>query len=143
LHFKKKTQKKKRTRVIIDANFLFLPIKFHIDIFEELQKVLNREFCPVILSSTYSEVKKLIERGPPKIKREANFALNIAKDFFLIEVSPNSNEKNDDVIVRMAKKWNCPVATNDIELKRKLRNDLIPVIYLREKSYLEMEGFVE
>jgi rRNA-processing protein FCF1 len=32
------------------------------------------------------------------------------------------------------------VATNDIELKKRLRDINVPVVYLREKSKLEVEG---
>ena len=49
-------------------------------------------------------------------------------------------ESNDDVIVKVAKEFRCPVATNDRILKRRLRNMGVAVIYVREKSRLEMEG---
>jgi rRNA-processing protein FCF1 len=34
------------------------------------------------------------------------------------------------------------VATNDRELRRKLRREHVPTIFLRERSHLEIEGFV-
>ena len=48
----------------------------------------------------------------------------------------------DDAIVRVAKNWNCPVFTNDIQLKRKLRDISVPVIYVRQKSRLDIDGMI-
>ncbi|MDH5441905.1 MAG: hypothetical protein OEY31_14990 [Candidatus Bathyarchaeota archaeon] len=45
-------------------------------------------------------------------------------------------------MVRKAKEWNCSVATNDRELRRRLRVELISVIYLRQKKRLELEGYI-
>ena len=42
----------------------------------------------------------------------------------------------------MAKKWNSPVFTNDIQLKRKLRDISVPVIYVRQKSRLDIDGLI-
>ena len=48
----------------------------------------------------------------------------------------------DDAIVRVAKNWNSPVFTNDIQLKRKLRDISVPVIYVRQKSRLDIDGMI-
>ena len=56
------------------------------------------------------------------------------------EVEKNLKETNDDVIVRVATKWRCPVATNDRELRKRLRSIGIPVIFLRQRSRLDVEG---
>ena len=134
--------KNRRKRIILDANFLFVPSEFQIDIFEEIKRLPIIELCPVILSSTYSELKRLEEKGSSKIKREAKLALRLAEKCCFVRVSQDSREKNDDVIVRIARKWNCPVATNDRELRRKLRREHVPTIFLRERSHLEIEGFI-
>ncbi|NIU39058.1 hypothetical protein GWN65_03535, partial [Candidatus Bathyarchaeota archaeon] len=38
--------------------------------------------------------------------------------------------------------WECPVATNDRELRKRLRNLGVPVIFLRQRHRLELEGAV-
>ena len=58
----------------------------------------------------------------------------------MIYVEQEPNETKDDVIVRMAREWKCPVATNDQKLRKKLRDIGIPVIYLRQKNRLEVDG---
>jgi rRNA-processing protein FCF1 len=125
--------------LILDSNFLYIPFIFSIDIFTELDKLGN--FTPIILSSNFEELKKLSKSKSLKKKKQALFALNLAKKCRYFQVNKRKNESYDDVIVRVAKERNWPVATNDRILRLKLRSLNIPTIYLRQKSYLEVEGY--
>ena len=127
-------------KVILDSNFLFIPTKFQIDVFEDLAKLLNQRFEPVLLSSIYQELKTMAEKGAPSRRRQASLALKLAEKCKKIDVEKHLEETNDDVILRIAILWKSPVATNDRELRRKLRARAIPVIYLRSKNRLELEG---
>lgn len=52
-------------------------------------------------------------------------------------------EKNaDESIVELAAAGNCAVGTTDAALRRRLRENGIPVVYLRQKSHLALEGSV-
>ncbi|RLI11300.1 hypothetical protein DRO35_05265, partial [Candidatus Bathyarchaeota archaeon] len=46
-------------------------------------------------------------------------------------------------ILRVASQLRLPVATNDAELRRRLRKLGLPIIYLREKSKLVVEGYIQ
>ena len=127
-------------KVILDSNFLFIPAKFQIDVFEELAKLLNQRFEPVLLSLIYQELKTIAEKGVPSRRRQASLALKLAEKCKLVNVEKHVEETNDDVILRIAILWKSPVATNDRKLRRKLRARAIPVIYLRSKNRLELEG---
>jgi hypothetical protein len=127
-------------KVILDSNFLFIPAKFQIDVFEDLAKLLNQRFEPVLLSSIYQELKTMAEKGVPSRRRQASLALKLAEKCKKIDVEKHLEETNDDVILRIATLWKSPVATNDRKLRRKLRARAIPVIYLRSKNRLELEG---
>jgi rRNA-processing protein FCF1 len=127
-------------KVILDSNFLFIPAKFQIDVFEDLAKLLNQRFEPVLLSSIYQELKTMAEKGAPSRRRQASLALKLAEKCKKIDVEKHLEETNDDVILRIATLWKSPVATNDRKLRRKLRARAIPVIYLRSKNRLELEG---
>jgi len=127
-------------KVILDSNFLFVPAKFQIDIFEELPKLLNRRVEPVLLSSIYQELQTMAEKGAPSRRKQASLALKLAEKCRRIYVERNGEESNDDVILRIAVIWKSLVATNDRELRKKLRARDIPVIYLRSKNRLELEG---
>ena len=126
--------------MILDSNFLFIPFQFQVDIFEELSKLLNQKLDPIILSSTHMELLKKAKKGSPKMRKRASLALKLAEKCQLTDVEQGFEETPDDVIVRVAAKWKCPVATNDRVLRKRLRNISVPVIYLRQKSRLEMEG---
>jgi len=100
-------------KVVLDANFFFVPSQFNLDIFEELANLLNQRFEPILLSSTQKELQALAESSSPKKRKQAQLALRLAD-----------------------------VATNDRELRIRLRNLGVPVIFLRQKHRLELEGAV-
>jgi len=127
-------------KVILDSNFLFVPAQFKIDVFEELMKLLNQRFEPILLSATYQELQTMAEKGSPSRRKQASLALKLAEKCHLVNVEKSAGETNDDVILRIAAEWKSPVATNDQELRRRLRAKDIPVIFLRGKSRLELEG---
>ncbi|UCE15842.1 MAG: hypothetical protein JSV12_08275 [Candidatus Bathyarchaeota archaeon] len=129
-------------KVIVDANFLFIPSQFQIDVFEELLTLLNQKFEPILLSTTHKELQKIVERSSPKMRQRALLALRLAEKCRIVEVEQGFKETPDDVITRVAAEWRCPVATNDRALKKRLRDENLPVIYLRQRSRLEMEGSV-
>jgi len=127
-------------RIILDSSFLFVPSQFRIDIFEELSKLLNQRYDPILLSTTLNELLTMAEKGSPSRRKQASLTLKLAEKCRVINVEKSWEETNDDVILRIATEWKSPVATNDRELRRKLRNRDIPVIFLRGKSRLELEG---
>lgn len=130
----------RKYKVILDTNFLFIPIQFQIDIFEEITNLRNARLEPVLLSTTYEELLSLVDKGTPKIRKQAILALKMAKKCRLIRSEKRPEETYDDVIVRVATEWKCPVATNDRELRNKLRKIGVPVLILRQKHHLELEG---
>jgi len=132
--------KSTKNKVILDANAFFVPLRFKIDIFEELKKVLDVNFEPILLSPIRRELEKIAEKGSDKMKKNAAYALKLAEKCTSFEVDEKTAGSSDDAIVHMAKKWNCPVFTNDKELKKKLRDINVPVIYVRQKSRLEIDG---
>jgi rRNA-processing protein FCF1 len=130
----------KMIKVILDSNFLFVPIQFKTDIFDELEGLLGR-FEPIVLSTTVEELEGLLRNRSVKIRRQASLALELAKRCKIIEVEKNLEESCDNVILRIAKEWKCPVATNDGILRRRLREAEVATIFLRQKSLLEIEGY--
>jgi len=130
-------------KVIVDANFLFIPSQFQIDVFEGLMTLLNQKIELILLSTTHNELQRIAERGPPKIRQHALLALRLAEKCRIVEVEQGFKETPDDVITRVATEWRCPVATNDRALKKRLRDKNVPVIYLRQRSRLEIEGSIQ
>ena len=74
---------------------------------------------------------------------EFSAALKLAEKCEVLEVKKEASEKYDEVILRVASQLRLPVATNDAELRRRLRKLGLPIIYLREKSKLVVEGYIQ
>ena len=133
--------KKNELKIILDTNFFFIPFKFKVDIFEELFNLLNQRFKPILLSSTQQELHGIIESSP-KLKKQGNLAFEFAKKCHLVNVERKPTETFDDIILRVASETKIPVATNDKELRKRLRKNGIPVIFLRQKCLLDIDGSV-
>ena len=126
-------------KLILDSNFFFVPFKFKIDIFEELDLLLSKSE-PVVLSTSIEELQRLTAKGSQKIRKQAQAAFEYTQKCGIAKVEKGLSESYDDVILRKAKEWNCPVATNDANLRRRLREDGVPVVYVRKKSHLIVDG---
>jgi rRNA-processing protein FCF1 len=137
-----KPVRKEALKVIIDSNALFVPLQFKIDVFCELECLLNRRFDLILLSVVKRELETLAGKGSPKTRKEAAYALRLAEKCRLVEVDAGSLVDVDDVIVKMAAEWKAVVFTNDEQLRKRLRDISVPVIYLRQKSRLEIDGLI-
>ena len=137
---KEPNQTKKALKVILDSNALFVPLQFKIDIFEELGKLLSAKFEPVLLSPVRQEIERLTTEASPQVKRNASYALKLVEKCRLVEMEEEPGVLPDDVIVEVARKWGCPVFTNDRQLRKRLRDINVSVIYVRQKSRLEVDG---
>ena len=139
---KPKPAHKETLKVILDSNALFVPLQFKIDVFSELERLLKRNFELVLLSPVKRELEALAMKSPPKTRKNASYALKLAERCKHIEVGDLAPALADDIIVKIAKEWGSPVFTNDKQLKRRLRNISVPVIYVRQKSHLEIDGMM-
>jgi rRNA-processing protein FCF1 len=134
---------KEPIRVILDSSFLFIPGQFNVGIFEELARLLSRRYEPIVLSPTYEELQRIVESGSPKRRRQAALALRLAQKCVQIDVERGCGESHDDVVARVASEKSWCVATNDRALRKKLRNKNVPVVYLRQKSRLALDGVAQ
>jgi len=120
-------------KIILDTNFLTLPYQFKVDIFEEIDRIMEEKYELVTLSSVIEELKRISESGSNDAVA-AKIALELLqrKNVKII----NTNEKKvDNAIVLIADK-NTIVATNDKILKKKLKDKNIKVLYLRSKKHI-------
>ena len=123
--------------VVIDTNFFMVPFQFNVDIITELENLLP-SYKLTTPSFVINELKGLKKNTKGKIRLNANLALKLAnsskveiKDISLLE-----NETVDDALLRVSE----VLATNDIELKNRAKNNGITVVYLRQKKYIAVEG---
>lgn len=135
------SRKSEPIKIILDSNALFVTLEFKMDIFDEIRQLLNRNLEYILLSPVKNELEMLSSGKDPKTRRQADFALRLAHKCKLVAVE-GGEETTDDVIVRIAKSWGAPVFTNDRELRKRLRDISVPVIYLRQKCRLDIDGLI-
>jgi len=128
-----------KIRVIADTSFLMLPGIFGVDVVSELDRLLERPYVLIIPQPVVGELKGLAERGKPLERSAARLALVLVKRGKVYRAKGQA----DEVVVRMACERGCVVGTADSALRKRLREKGIPVIYLRQRSHLAMNGWLE
>ncbi len=130
----------KAPKILLDTNMLML-IADGINIFEQVEEKLAIKPQYIILKPVLKELEKLANSDKPSIKRKALFALRIVRKYCEIVDVEDYSKDVDEILIEYAQKHNAAVATNDRELRRKLRAKGIPEIYLREESMrIDIEG---
>jgi rRNA-processing protein FCF1 len=130
--------------VIFDSSIMISALECKVDLVPEIERVLSTEFVPTVLSGTLSEIEDVLRRSRGgKRKNQLVLTLEIAKRFNKIDYNPLGGEDMDDVILRAAKDFKAIVATNDGELRKRLVRAGAPVLFLREKSHIEVDGYLD
>ncbi len=118
--------------------------EIQIDIISDLDRLVKREYELIALSGVITELQGLLSTSKPKKRKKVEFALRFLQEQNIKVLNEKllPNETADEYILRIAKKTKFVVATNDANLKKKLRDANNSVIYLRQKSYLAVDGFI-
>lgn len=121
--------------VVVDTNFLLLPFQFRIDVFSELDYIIDEPFQLVLSSKVLSELKGLSKKMG-KAGAGARFALKLIETRKDNLKKITSKKPVDDWIVDYSKEQKAIVCTNDAALKKRLKKNRIKVIGLRTKTKL-------
>jgi len=127
-------------KVVVDSNFLIAPFLLGKDIFSELSQVIDRRYEVVVLDCVLDELRRLAEKGGRKGKLAEAALAFVEKGRFRVCPPGVEGEGVDDLILKYASKERCIVATNDAVLRKRLRQIGVPVIYLRQKNRLILDG---
>jgi len=115
-----------------------LPFQFNVDILDELNRILEGGFTIYVPQEILNELNYLsVKAEKQKVRKTAKMALEYAKKF---ETISGGDGEADEAIVTLTGK-DTIICTNDKALKNRLREIHAPVIYLRNKSMLEIEGY--
>ena len=121
--------------VILDSSAIMMCFEFSVDLEKELTRLLG-SYHIVIPSSIIRELEFLSKNGKGKKKMKAKASLKLAERYESIDV----DEKNaDDSLVELARRMNGVVVTNDKELRKRLKEHLLHVVFLRAKKKLVLE----
>jgi len=131
-------------QVILDTNFLAVPAQFGVDIFSEIERVVERRVEFVLLESTVKEIE--LKGGLSAGKTEAK-VFRIARELIqrctVVKVPESlAAMPVDDQLLEYAVSVKGALATNDRELRMRARERRVPVLLLRGKKRVALEGSV-
>lgn len=127
--------------LVFDTNFLFVPFEFRVEIISEIIKILGNDVSFVILRETLDELER-IEQKKTKNKKFLPLIATLLKKYNVsILISQEKMKKSssyvDAILHKLPKEW--VIATNDKELKQSLWKVPRRVIFMRQKSYLDIK----
>jgi len=123
-------------KIIFDTNFLTLPHQFKIDIFNEIDRIMEENYVLFTLDSVINELNKLSKsKGKDAIAAKIGLELIKKKNINII----NTEEKNVDKAIISISNKDTIIATNDKILRKKLNDKNIKTIYLRSKKFLKIK----
>jgi len=138
--------------VLVDTNFLMIPLYRRVNVFDTIEDLLGLKPRYIILSSSLRELEKIYSRKPvSKEGKAAQLGLRLVKEcnIKVVEDTEIPGDTVDEKIIEYAKRVvdesmiRLIVATNDRELKKRLRILGIPVIVYRERDHrVWLEGEV-
>jgi rRNA-processing protein FCF1 len=134
--------------VIIDTNMLLVPGQHKVDIYTEIDRLMEEPYEIHILQGVLDELERLAKGNSADAQaarlgkmllehqQKRNFAAASGTQCKALKIISGSYGLHvDDVIVAIAED-DTLVATNDSELKRRLLEKGIRVIYLRQQQHL-------
>ena len=132
-------------KILLDTNFLLIPMAFNVDIFSEFNRLFPLNKLS-ILDKSIGELRNIELKQKGKYKQQAKMGLQMVKKY---KISTIKTEKHintykstskilnvDNLIVDLAIKDDYVVATQDREIKAKLKKHNKKAITLRQKKYL-------
>tara|TARA_Y100000310_G_scaffold345727_1_gene468909 strand:+ start:16581 stop:16964 length:384 start_codon:yes stop_codon:yes gene_type:complete len=125
-------------KIILDTNFLLIPSQFKVDIFEEIKRIMTSPYKLYIIDKTLDELENIIKLQPIKQRIHAKIAKQLIKVYKPIIIKTKKNKNVDNLIINIVTKDHI-VATQDMELKRFLKEKKIPLIFLRQKQFLQLK----
>lgn len=117
-------------KILLDANFLLIPFKFKVDIFSEINRIMDFKYGLTTFKSCLNEIKNF---------KEYKSVLKLIKQK-KVKIINNAKKPVDREIIKYAVKNNAIVATQDKELKKLLKKKGIVIITLRKKRHLIRRG---
>ncbi len=124
-------------KLVLDSNFLLLPFQFKVDIFEEFKRIIEGKYEVYVTEGVIRELEG-ISRGGGKKGELAKAGLKMAGG---LKKMDSEILGVDEELKDLASK-DFIICTNDKALKESIRKKRAPVVYLRQKKYLAIAGYL-
>ena len=123
-------------KILLDTNFFLVPFQMGVNIMSELDRIMQEPFMMMTLKPLKDELEHIARNGKGDDKLSARLGSQLARN---IEVD-DAQGKGDDAIINYVKgRDDIIVATNDSTLRKRLKQEKIQTIFVRNKSTLELE----
>jgi len=141
-------------RIILDSNFILIPSQFKIDYLKEIREAMAGKTSFIVYQQILDELQAKEKRFPNRTQFKKNLSMGLSylnhnKNMYEIEFNESrkqEHETTDDFLIRKcfsmkSEEVRVFLATNDKELRKKAVNQKIFIIYMRQKKFIDVEGF--
>jgi len=130
-------------QVIIDTNFWLLPFEKKVDIFKQIDMLLDEPYTVVVPQAVLDELEGMshgrLKRAVPSRRAISIIRAKAGKKEGVppwVEIDPQKG-KADGVIITVALQRGAYVATNDFELRKRLGQKGVKCITLRDNHKVD------
>lgn len=121
--------------IALDTNFLTAIAQFKIDVFDEIRHIVAGNLRFTVPVQVRKELDKLVESNAKMRGAVAIATLAMKKNN--VVTSKIEAKDADTALVKMGKKGTI-IATNDHKLKKKIKKFGGRILYIRQRSYVEL-----
>jgi len=122
-------------KIVLDTSFLVAAYELKVDVIEGIFNVCDFKYELFVLDGTINELERLINSSSLSRKQAAKYALKLIQSLN-IKVLKAEQEHVDDALVALK---GYIVATEDAELKRRLRMIGVKILNIRQKKLVVLE----
>jgi rRNA-processing protein FCF1 len=123
--------------IILDTNFLVDCLSWKVDFFRELERIIPFGYKLMAVDKTLDELDTIIKEGKQEVKIGARLANQLIMKKRIGIILTDKKGYTDTLILKAADRETI-VATQDQDLKRRLKAKGIPVVIIRQKKFLEL-----
>ncbi|MEM2058645.1 MAG: hypothetical protein QXO76_10395 [Thermoproteota archaeon] len=128
-----RTKPKETIPVLLDTNVLMYSASEPFEIRSQLERLGFKNI--IVTEGVRRELERLAGSGHAKEKKFAKLSLEIAKKFETLPDPPIGGSV-DDQLLYLSKECGYIVATSDTSLRRRLKREGLPVIYIKNRRLI-------
>lgn len=122
-------------KIVLDTSFLIAAFELKVDVIEEIFRVCDFKYELFVVNGTINELERLINSSTLSKKQAGKYALKLIQSHN-IKVLKAEKEHVDDALVALN---GYIVATEDAELKQRLRKKGVKILSIRQKKFIVLE----